>query len=209
MIQLFQSHFLSPTTEFRSLTLLLAMNESPENSQHRLGKITGLSSSMVNNYIKRFTSDGLIQVKGPTTRTKSYHLTESGRKLLRQSLLSYSAEIVQLYGTVKREIANILNGYYQEGIRTVVLYGAAETAEVVHTAIKETYLVVIGIVDSDTQKQGKPFNGLIVQPPDKLQEIAPDAVVITSFARQEEIYQSILHGVARGMTIKKLSVIEA
>lgn len=187
--------------------MLLAINGTSDVSQHKLGRLTNLSSSMVNNYIKQFKEDGLIKIKGKTNRTHTYHLTRPGQKTLMAALLSCSAEIVQLYGSVKREIANILSAVYDEGVRTVVLYGAAETAEVVHTALKETYLVAIGIVDSDSKKQGKPFNGLMIQSPDEIPKIAPDAVVITSFAKQEEIYKSIQPLSKHGIKIKKLSVI--
>jgi FlaA1/EpsC-like NDP-sugar epimerase len=111
-----------------------------------------------------------------------------------------------MYGAVKRELANILHGFYREGIRTVVLFGAAETAEVVHAALKDTALVMIGVVDSDASKHGRPFNGLIIQPPEKLQEIQPDAVIITSFGKQEEIYEVVRKVVGDyRIAIKKLS----
>jgi predicted transcriptional regulator len=184
---------------------MLAINDSPTISQHAIGRQTHLSSSMVNNYIKMFKREGLLRVLGNTNRTQSYHLTEQGGKLLRNSLLSYSAEIVQMYGTVKRELTNILDGFYKEGIRTVVLYGAAETAEIVYEALKDTELVVIGVVDSDKAKHGRPFNSLKIEPPDTLLEMAPDAVVITSFGRQEEIYKSVGKIVDKKMQIKRLS----
>jgi len=160
---------------------------------------------MVNNYIKCLQDEGTITVNGKTNRTKSYHLTSCGRNELRESLLAYSSEIVQLYSAVKREITQILNEFYQENIRTLVLFGVAETAEVVFAAIKESQLVVIGVVDSDPAKQGKSFNGIIVQEPEKLEEINPDAVVITSFGKQEEIYECIRKLVGDKIKVKKLS----
>lgn len=205
MIIPFRSIFLSPTKAFRRLSLLYTVHNRPDASQHIMGRIAHLSSSMVNNYIKGFKAEKLITVSGKTNRTQSYHLTDDGHNILRESLLSYSAEIVQMYGAVKREIAIILKGFYTDGIRTVVLFGAAETAEVVHAALKETDLVMIGVVDSDPMKQGKPFNGLIIQPPEKLKDINPDAVVITSFGRQEEIYLEIRDLVADKIKIKRLS----
>lgn len=205
MISPFNSKFLSPTKLFRRLSVMLAINDTPQKSQHAIGRQTHLSSSMVNNYIKVFKREGLLEVLGNTNRTRSYHLTEQGGKLLRNSLLSYSAEIVQMYAAVKRELANILVGFYKEGIRTVVLFGAAETAEVVHAALKDTDLVMIGVVDSDGTKHGKPFNGLIIQPPEKLTKIKPDAVVITSFGRQEEIFNSVRNIVGDRIKIKRLS----
>jgi FlaA1/EpsC-like NDP-sugar epimerase len=160
---------------------------------------------MVNNYIKMFKREDLLKVLGNTNRTQSYHLTDLGRKVLREDFLSYSAEIVRLYGAVKAEISGILQEFHDEGIRSVVLFGVAETAEVVHAAMKQTDLVIVGVVDSDSNKQGKPFNGLVIQAPDMLREMHPDAVVVTSFGKQEEIYKSVKRLVKKGVLIKRLS----
>jgi predicted transcriptional regulator len=205
MLKSFESKYLLPTKEYRCLSLLYAIHNEPKSSQKTIGEKTNLSSAMVNNYIKCFKSSGLITVSGKTNRTQSYHLTEEGERNLAQSVLSYSSEIVQLYAAVKCEIKGMLNGFYAEDVRTVVLFGAADTAEVVYAAIKETQLVVIGIVDSDVSKQGKVFNGLIIQKPDQILTIKPDAVLITSFARQEEIFDQIKHVVGDSIHIKKLS----
>ena len=205
MIKPFHSEFLSPTKKSRRLSVLLTIHNAPESSQHLIGKNTRLSSSMVNNYIKRFKEEGLITVSGNTNRTQSYHLTASGQKAARESLLRYSTDVVQLYGAVKRQIAMILETYYEEGIRTVALFGAAETAEVVQSAIKETRLVIISVVDSDKTKHGKPFNGLLIQPPEEIKRIRPDAVIITSFAKQEEIYKDLKKIIDKKIKVKKLS----
>ncbi|RJQ56552.1 MAG: MarR family transcriptional regulator [Desulfobacteraceae bacterium] len=199
------AHYLSPTKNFRRFSVLLSIHDAPESSQHAIGKHAHLSSSMVNNYIKQFKAEGFISITGNTNRTQRYHLTRKGHQALRESLLSYSAEIVQLFGSVKQEIAKILEGYYEEGIRTIALFGAAETAEVAHAAIKKTPLVMIGVVDSDFEKHGKPFNGLLVQPPEELKRIQPDAVLITSFARQKEIEKSIRKFIGKKTKVKKLS----
>ncbi len=207
MIEPFHSKYLLPTKEFRCLSVLFAVNESPDNSQSDIGEQTKLSSSMVNNYIKFFKGQKLITVTGNTNRTQNYFLTEKGRGLLTRSLLEYSAEIVQLYSAVKKEIRNILNCIYEEGIRTVVLFGAAETAEIVHAAIKDTDLVVIGVVDNAEEKQGTFFNGLKVRKPEDVVKIKPDGVIITSFARQEEIYAYLKNLVKDGIAIKKLATL--
>lgn len=207
MIEPFNSKYLLPTKEFRCLSVLFAINESPDNSQSDIGEKTNLSSSMVNNYIKTFKLEELVTVTGSTNRTQNYFLTEKGREVLTRSLLGYSSEIVQLYSAVKKEISHILNGFYDEGIRTVVLFGAAETAEIVHAAIKATDLVVIGIVDSSTDKQGKPFNGLTIRKPEDIRKINPDGVIITSFARQEEIFNDVQKLVGDSTQIKKLSTL--
>jgi len=205
VIKPFNSRFLSPTKEFRRLSVLLAIHNDPKASQHEIGRITHMSSSMVNNYMKELQQAGLIRIVGNTNRTKSYHLTSSGEGDLISLLLTYSAEIIQLYAASKREVAARLNHLHSEGIRSVALFGAAETAEVVHTALKETPLTVVAVVDSDPARQGKPFNGLTIKPPEMLKKTNVDAVVITSFGKQEQIYESIRQFVGEKIKVKKLS----
>jgi predicted transcriptional regulator len=205
MIKAFELKYLSPTKQSRLLSVLFSIHEAPDASQHKIAANTNLSSSMVNNYIKWLRQEGFITVLGKTNRTQQYHLSDAGRVILRKSLLDYSAEIVRLYGTVKNEIANILNGFFNEGIRTIVLFGVAETAEIVYAAAKQTDLVIIGVVDSDDSKQGRIFNGLEIKPPEEIHIIRPDAVVITSFGRQEEIFQQVSKLCGDHIRIKKLS----
>ena len=205
MIQPLCSKYITPTTHSRRLSVLLSIHNASTVSQHKIAKCTHLSSSMVNNYIKRLRSEGLITVQGDTNRTQSYHLTSRGQNELRESLLSYSAEIVQLYSSVKHQIAGMLKEFYEEGIRTLVLHGVAETAEVVYSAIKDTGLVVSGVVDSDLNKQGKPFNGFFIKSPDQIKEIRPDAVLITSFARQNEIHQDLQQLIGNNIKVKTLT----
>lgn len=205
MIEAFNTRYLLPTKELRCLSLLLAIYENPASSQKAIGTSTHLSSSMVNNYMKYFTDEGLVTVSGDTNRTKSYHVTEAGYEILTSSLLDYSAEIVQLYSSVKKEIIHILNGFYNEGIRNIVLYGAAETAEIVYSAAKEAQLQVTGIVDNDKEKYKKPFNGFTIKSSDEISEIDFDAIVIASFGKQEEIYQDIKKITGGKVLIKKLS----
>jgi len=204
MIQQHNSVYLTPTKDFRRLSLLLCIHHTPCASQHKIAKSNNLSSSMVNNYIKLFREEKLITIEGQTNRTFSYHLTPLGQNELRESLISYSSEMMRFYSFAKREIAKILRRFSEEGIRKLVLFGAADTAEVVHAAIKDTDLVVIGIVDSDPSKQGKYFNGHIIQPPEALKLIEPDAVLITSFAKQEEIHERIRQIAGDHIPVRKI-----
>lgn len=205
MIEPFHSKYLLPTKDFRCLSVLLTIHEVPSISQTRIGKATHLSSSMVNNYIKKFRSDGLIKVTGDTNRNTSYHLTEAGYDILSSKLLDYSAEIVQLYTSVKQEIERILNGFYNEGIRQVVFYGAAETAEIVYAALRDTHLTLVGVIDGDTKKHGQLFNGFTIKSFEGLSEIEFDAIIIASFGKQEEIYRSIKSVSGGKVVIKRLS----
>lgn len=205
MIEPFHSRYLLPTKDFRCLSVLLTIHEVPTMSQTNIGKATHMSSSMVNNYIKKFKNDGLIKVSGNSNRTTSYHLTEAGYDMLSTKLLDYSAEIVQLYTSVKKEIIRILKGFYNEGIRKVVCYGAAETAEIVFAALRETHLSLVGVIDGDKNKHGQIFNGYTIQSLQSLNALEFDAIIIASFGKQEEIYRSIKTVTDGKIVIKRLA----
>lgn len=205
MIEPFHAEYLTPTKKFRRLSILLAIHDSPETSQHKMAEMTHLSSSMVNNYVKKLQKEGLITVSGDTNRTQRYHLTVSGRDMLISSLLSYSSEIIRLYGVAKHELAKRLRSIHEEGVRSVALFGAAETAEVVLAGMKETRLAVAAIVDSDPSKQGKSIHGLTIMSPEDLRKHKIDAVVITSFGRQQEIFEDVKKLVRAGVKVIKLS----
>ena len=209
VIEPFDSKFFSPTKEFRRFSVLFAIQNSPEMSQQQMGDITHLSSSMVNNYIKQLKNEGRIFVHGTTNRNQSYHLTESGQHELIQSLIQFSAEVIRLYGDAKNEFLKIINSYYGEGIRTVVLFGAAETAEVVCAAIRSSSLRVIGVVDSDRSKQGKSFDKFTIQSPMVIKDMNPDAIIVTSFGKQEEICRCIREIAGDSIPIKRLSTIDS
>jgi len=205
MVVPFRSTFLTPTKKYRRLSILLTIQDSSAVSQHKMAKMTHLSSSMVNNYIKELKEEGLITVSGDTNRTQRYHLTSLGQDMLMSLLLSYSSEVIQLYGGAKRYLVKRLQHAYKKGICKVALFGAADTAEVVFAAIKETPIVVTGVVDSDPAKQGRLFNGFPIKAPDDLRKNHIDAVVITSFGRQQEIYEHVWRIVGNGTTVIRLS----
>lgn len=205
MIKLPASGFHAPAIKLRRLTVLMAIHDSPRVSQHQIAKMTDLSSSMVNNYMKRLQKEGFVKVTGKTNRTQRYHLTESGQGELIGLILKYSAEVIQLYSAAKRHVSERLQRFHAEGIRSIALFGAAETAEVVHAALKDTPLSVTGIVDSSPGKQGTRFNGFTVGAPESLKEMNADAILITSFARQEEIHGCIRQVLGDGVQVRKLS----
>lgn len=205
MIEPYLSQYLEPSKQYRRFSLLLCIKKKPDISQKLLGQKTSLSSSMVNNYIKELSKDGLLSVSGTSNRDMTYHLTDRGKEYVSRNFLSFSAEIVQFYAAVRREISEMLTESYQEGMRTVVLYGASDTAEIVYSAIQKTDLVVAGVVDNDPHKIGRLFYGALIQSPSRINEIRPDALIITSFGRQNEILTALKDNVDKDIQIKVIS----
>ncbi|MBN1492684.1 MAG: MarR family transcriptional regulator [Candidatus Omnitrophica bacterium] len=195
--------FLHPTSLFRELVLLDEIAANHRVTQSALASRAGIVPAMVNNYIKTFIKKGYISVQG-NNRDMRYTITNAGEAHRFSLLLSYFRETVGLYKNVKEEIQTKLNEFLAEGIRSIVLYGAAETAEITLNAADCIGLKVIGVVDGNVNKQGREFFGNIIEAPSKIEEIMPDAVVISSSGHQEEIYRQIKQYESRGIKIRKL-----
>jgi FlaA1/EpsC-like NDP-sugar epimerase len=209
MISIDRSDFLLPTKSFRRLTILLTINHSPRISQHKIAQETHLSSSMVNSYIKELVARRLIKISNLNNRDCDYQLTAAGTKELTRLLMEYSAEIVRFYAQTKNElskrVAVLLNG---SADTRIVLYGASETCELVLRAMENfPQATVAGIVDSLPEKHNTLFHGFRVRKPEEIAAIKPDWVLITSYAKQDEIYEATKHLEKEGITIQRLATV--
>jgi len=128
--------FFKSSPLLKRLLILTAIEENPHISQNNLAEEVGLTSSMVNNYIRELSKKGMISIKGKTNRTMSYNLTPKGLKEKMSLLIAYTIETTELYQDAKQEFAGKLQEVYDEGIHNVVLFGAGETAEILYNASK-------------------------------------------------------------------------
>lgn len=209
MLDLGNSLFFLPNKRFRELSILLVMHHDSELSQHTIASRTQLSGAMVNGYVKKMRKDGLIDVINKNKRDKVYQLTAIGKETLMEDLIACSTELVQLFSQVKEE----LKGRLQSSLnineqQNIVLFGGANTAQLVLSAIENVSNVhIAAIVDNDSEKWGSKLGQFVIQSPSILNEMVFDCVVICSFARQDEIYQSISSLEKKGIKIIRLSSI--
>ncbi len=183
--------FFQPSKQARILSLLDGVSINGDTSQSELGKKTGLSGAMVNSYLKQFQHDNLLILKPINGKNYTYELTPEGEKLRKNLLGEYCAEIVRIYTGFKDSVREKLLRLYTERITRIVLFGASETCEVVLSALQRTEFRILAIVDNDPDKQGEILQGMVVSPPDILQNIHFEAVIITTFAHQKEIQSQL------------------
>lgn len=196
--------FIKPSREYRELLLLTEIDRSSCVSQRSLSKAAHVSSTMVNTYVSELESRGLLEVNGTTNRSVRYRLTPLGQQTKNELFFLVSREIIQFYGVMKAEFSRRLREHHASGIRRVVLFGAAETAELVYNAAKETGIEVIGIVDNDPQKHGKKLGDLVIMPPSAIPLLRPEAVLITSFGHMDEIYEQNKRWEREGIAVRCL-----
>jgi len=183
--------FLKPTKRARILAILENLSSCERISQAEIGLRSGLSGAMVNKYLKELISDRYIEIEPVDGKSLCYKLTVEGEKLRRRLLGCYCAEIVQIYSGLKQMIRNKLARLIDHNVNTLVLFGASETCEVTLSVLHGTDCRVVAIVDNDMDKHGKNFHGYIISSPGVLEQLSFQAIVITSFGRQEEIYKQV------------------
>jgi DNA-binding MarR family transcriptional regulator len=183
--------YLKPSKSTRVLAILDALSRDSSLSQFELGKQLNLSGAMVNQYLKQLQGNGLVEFLPVNGKSYRYTLTDQGQQSRRQMFSDYSSETVRLYTTIKDFVLEKLKTLRKEGKRRLGLFGAAETCEVVLSALRDTEFQIVVLLDNDTRKQGQIFNGHVVSAPHVLDQVDCDAVVITSFGKQTEIYEQL------------------
>jgi FlaA1/EpsC-like NDP-sugar epimerase len=118
-------------------------------------------------------------------------VTAKGRDRLTVLMSGYSKEIARLYSIAKLEIEKRLGQLYAQGVKRVVLFGAAETGELVYSAAKATPMKIVGVVDNDVMKHRQLFGEISVTSPDTIESFHPDAVLIASSGDAEEILKQL------------------
>jgi len=184
--------------------MLVLIKDHPWMSQHSMAKKMGITSAMANVYMQALIGKKMVKVEGETNRQKRYFLTPKGKKRRRILLNEYITGVSDLYSTCKKEFEQRLRALYQKGLRRVVFFGAAETCEIACQAAQHTGLEIVGIVDNDASKHGKNLGEIEVRLPECIEDLRPDAVVITALGHPDEIYRQLLPLKEKGMVIKKL-----
>ena len=183
--------YLKPSKNSRVLAILDTLSRDSSISQFELGRQLNLSGAMVNQYLKQLQSDGLVEFFPVNGKSYRYTLTNEGEQSRRKMFSDYSSETVRLYSTIKDFVLDKLQILDVEGKRRLALFGASETCEVVLSALRDSRFQVVTLLDNDSAKQGQIFNGHVVSAPHVLDQVDCDAVVITSFGKQGEIYEQL------------------
>jgi hypothetical protein len=69
----------------------------------------------------------------------------------------YASEIARMYSIAKTEVEKRLHLLWKEGVQAIVVFGAAETGELIYSAVKATPMRIVGWVDNDVAKHQQRF----------------------------------------------------
>lgn len=161
-----------------SLRLLDELSRESTLSQRALADRLGIALGLVNAYIKRLCKKGYIKVKFlPRNRIK-YILTPRGfseKSKLAYKFMQYS---ILYFKDVRQRIESIYQRMVHANVRTILLWGDGELAELCYISTRGYPLRVIGVVGRERSEHG--FFDKPVYTIDDIGRVSFDAVVVAS-----------------------------
>jgi DNA-binding MarR family transcriptional regulator len=168
-------------TDVSHRKVLEALHGAGNVSQRRLGEAVGMAASRVNRIIRRLLAAGHVEVVDHGVRPFAYRLTPMGNEYFQELSYDHYAAVVGRFRQVQERIRSRLLVIRRGGVKRVVFYGAGEVMEVAYPLAAHVGLEVVGVVDDDPGKQGLGRVPVSIGAPESIVDLAPDAVVITTF----------------------------
>ena len=175
-----------PDGELREL-LIVELRRGSNISQRTLARRLGVAVGTVNRLLSNMVDAGYVQVSNRAVRPFAYTVTDDGQRYERRLVLEHYSSVLGSLRRLEQRIRAKLGELKSRGVERVVFYGAGDVMEATYRVASGVGLQVVGVVDDDPTKQGTRKSGLVVGPPNAINELEPDAVLITTLRHAEEI----------------------
>lgn len=186
--------FFSPTSELKELLLLQHIEKKPNTTQKEIASIIDGAPSMVNVYIDNLEEKKYLIREYKSAKVVYYNITSEGIKRKNYLLINYMRELLDLYKLAKENIEKFLLSIESRGYKNVLIYGAGEVAETILGVIRDrenSNLNVLAVIDDNQDLQGEYILGYKIISRDKIIDYKHDAIVITSYAYEDEIKNNL------------------
>ena len=175
--------------DIHSLRILEEIERDDSQSQRELARKLDISLGLVNSFIKRLGHKGYFKITTIPKNRAKYILTPKGfaeKTRLTYEFIQYS---FHFYKTARGKLKKLLSVLENDGVKSVVFYGASNLAEIAYVSLKETRLELIGIVDDF--KSGEKFLGFTTLHPSILSGLTYDRILVTSINSRDAIYENL------------------
>lgn len=135
------------------LDTLLELKENPSLSQRSLSRKLNISLGLTNSILKNLISRGWLKVKKDTGRKLLYIITPKGMANVSRLMYSRFQETFHYYHYAKDLLTAYLIRLYQQGEKTVNIYGTGQLAEITYYAGISTPLKLNAIITDDPSKE--------------------------------------------------------
>jgi DNA-binding MarR family transcriptional regulator len=137
----------------RVLEVLDAVHQRSDLSQRHLARQMGVALGLANSYLKRCMRKGLIKISAAPANRYLYYLTPKGFSEKSRLTARYLSLSFDFYRRAGESCVKTLSECQERGWKRIVLYGASDLAEIAALRALETSLVVVGVVDPNSDRQ--------------------------------------------------------
>ncbi len=187
-----RKQYYAPSKDTWVLAILDALSQDCDLTQRDLAGRVGLSGAVINQRLRELQARKLLRFEIRNGKSYRYVLTPEGERLRGEMISRCTCEAIHIYTALKRHCRERLEWLWSRGIQKIAVFGAAETCEVVISALSGLPLRVMALVDNDTSKHGTVFHGYVISSPMVLGSVDCQAVLIASFGRQTEIREQLV-----------------
>ena len=173
------------TKSIKELGILHEVSTSEHVSQRYLSKKLGMTSGLVNLYIKRLARKGYIKITGMNRRRLKYFLTPAGIKQKTRLTYEFAMISYKYLRTATGDITEKLAEMEKAEGKNVVILGTGELADLCLLLMKEFDINVVAVVDD--RAKSKRFFGYPVVPADVLKNLEFDRIVVTTVDEPEKV----------------------
>ena len=137
----------------KQLDTLLELKENPSLSQRSLAHKLNISLGLTNSILKNLINRGLIKAKKDTGRKLLYIITPQGMANVSRLMYSRFQETLHYYHYTKDLLTAYLMKLYQQGEKTINIYGTGQLAEITYYAGISTPLKLNAIITDEPPKE--------------------------------------------------------
>ncbi len=176
--------------DHRTLQILEEIGNNHTFSQRDMARKLNISLGLVNSFIKRLANKGYFKITNiPKNRVK-YILTPKGAAEKTRLTYAYIHHSYQFYKGARSKLRELFIGLTSQGVRRIVFYGATEFAEIAYISLQETPIEMVAV--DDDLKNGDKFLHREIIPPEKLDSLSFDKILITAVSEKDVILDKIL-----------------
>lgn len=135
------------------LDTLLEIKKNPSTTQRSLSRKLNISLGLTNAIIKNLIHRGLIKAKKDTGRKLLYIITPKGMANVSRLMYNRFQETLHYYHYTKDLLTACLMKLYQQGEKTINIYGTGQLAEITYYAGISTPLKLNAIITDDPSKE--------------------------------------------------------
>ena len=162
--------------------LLVEIEAGQAVSQRHLAHRLGIALGLTNLLVRRIVAKGWVKAVHVRPNRVRYLVTPAGIAAKARLTREYLEGTIQFYTEVRERVRERFSELSAEldalaVTKRIVFYGAGEIAEIGYVSLQETDLHLVAVVDT---ARTKPFFGVPVHPPDRLQ---PDGLDGSAFDR--------------------------